>query len=123
MTIKTLTIIFSDRMKHIEGLHGLVARDGAVHDATGYAPHFAGLQSFCLAADGERQLAFQEHSHLLVRMAVRLDDCVRLELDERKHHLLSGYRENVNAGKDLVMRRIGAGDEVGHGKRFWILDL
>src|SRR5436305_7077471 len=111
---RRLTIIFADRMKHVERLHGLVAGDRAVDDAAGNPPHFTRLKRPCLALDRKRQLAFQQHSHLLVRMTVRLHDRARLKVHKREHHLVSRRREDVNAGKDFVTRAVEAGNKVVH---------
>ena len=95
-------IVISHRMKHIECLHGLISCDALVNDAAGYSPHLAGTDRAGLVTNRERELTFEQHPHLLVRMAMRLDDSMRLKLDERKHHLLAGTGLNLHAGKNLV---------------------
>src|SRR5437868_15518949 len=99
-------------MEHVERLYAFVAGDGAMEHATRNAPHLAGLKRPCLATDRERQLAFEQHSHLLMRMAVRLHHGSGLEFYEREHHLVAGRRENVDSGEDLVVRCVGTRNEV-----------
>src|SRR5438876_5849009 len=101
---RNLSIILADWMEHIERFHGRVASDGAVSDAARNSPHLAGLHRLGLTADREGQLSLQQHSHLLVRMTVRLDNRVGLKLDQREHHLLPGTGEDLNAAEYLVVR-------------------
>jgi hypothetical protein len=101
-------------MEEVQGFDGGVAGNGAMDDVAGDPPHVAGVQRFGFAADGEGQLPFEEHTHLLVRMTVWLHHGARLKLNQREHHLLASHGVDVDAGEDFVMGSFGAGDEVRH---------
>ena len=71
-----------------------------------------GRDAHRLAADREVGLAFEHQSHLLVRMAVLLDDRVRLHLHQRQHHLLAAGRVDVDARENAVVHTVLFIDEV-----------
>ncbi len=104
-------------MENVQRLHRLISRHGAVDNSARDPPHLAGIERLRLAADGEGELSFQEHSHLFMRMAVGLHDRAGLKLDEREHHLFTGHREDVDAGEDGVAGAVLAGDVVGRHRR------
>ena len=61
-----------------------------------------------------------QQPHLFVRVAVRLDDPLRLEADIRQHHPFAGDGINGHARKNLVVRAFLAVDDVGcHGRFLW----
>src|SRR6266851_1358877 len=84
------TIFFPHRVENIERLGRLVQDNHSVENIAGYAKHVARPQRLLFAADEKRHPARQHHAHLLMWMRVLLHNGVRLQIDQRQHHLLSG---------------------------------
>src|SRR5262245_48141517 len=109
-------IVFPHRIENVERLRRSVQHYGAVLDVSRDAPHVARAQHLLLAADGETHAPLEKDADLLVRVAVLLDDSVRLQLDEGEHHLFRRTGADRHSGKDRVRRAFRSRREVeAHG--------